>query len=163
MKAKRILDDAETNVTRPASQFLGTLFDFSFSRFITIQMFPAIYGIVLATTLFGLLYLTVEAFLVSIPRGLFYLVVATPITFLGIATITRAVMEFYLVVFKIAENIDEMREVTENFSGISQTVGGVKDLTKKLPFWSIKSERQNQRENETRDTKKKRKNVDWPY
>lgn len=160
MKAKKIFNEAETHVTQPTSRFLGTLFDFSFSRFITIQMFPAIYGIILATTLFGIMYLTVEAFIVSIPRGLFYLCVAGPIAFLGIATITRAVMEFYLVVFKIAENIDEMRVVTENFSGIGETVGGVKDFTKRLPFWSIKPEKQN---GKPESGKKKRKDTNWPY
>ncbi len=160
MKAKKIFDEADAHVTRPASRFLGTLFDFSFSRFITIQMFPAIYGIILATTLFGIMYLTVEAFIVSIPRGLFYLLVAGPIAFLGIATITRAVMEFYLVVFRIAENIDEMRVVTENFSGISETVGGVKDFTKRLPFWSIRPERPDAKPEGNR---KKRKDSNWPY
>lgn len=157
MKAKKIFDDAEAHVTQPASRFLGTLFDFSFSRFITIQMFPAIYGIILATTLFGIMYLTVEAFIVSIPRGLFYLLVAGPIAFLGIATITRAVMEFYLVVFRIAENIDEMRVVTESFSGISETVGGVKDFTKRLPFWSVRPDMKND------PNRKKRKDANWPY
>ena len=160
MKAKKIFDDAEAHVTQPASRFLGTLFDFSFSRFITIQMFPAIYGIVLATTLFGIMYLTVEAFIVSIPRGLFYLLVAGPIAFLGIATVTRALMEFYLVVFRIAENIDEMRVVTENFSGISETVGGVKDFTKRLPFWSVRPEREGEKPDAAR---KKRKDNNWPY
>ena len=158
MKAHNLLDKAENNVTRPASRYLTTLFDFSFSRFITIQMFPAIYGIILATTLFGILYLTVEAFLTSIPRGLFYLFIAGPISFLGIATITRAVMEFYLVVFKIAENIDNMRSLTDGFNGISQTMGGVRDFTKRLPFWNIKQE-----QTEPKDEKKKRKDTDWPY
>lgn len=162
MKAKKIIEEAETHVTAPASRYLGTLFDFSFSRFITIQMFPAIYGIILATTLFGIMYLTVEAFIVSIPRGLFYLFVAGPIAFLGIATITRALMELYLVIFKIAENIDEMRLVTENFSGISQTVGGVKDFTKRLPFWSIKTEKTESAKTKE-STKKKRKDANWPY
>lgn len=159
MKAQKILDEADSHVAKPATRFLGTLFDFSFSRFITIQMFPAIYGLLLATTLFGLLYLTVEAFLVSIPRGFFYLLVATPIAFIGIATVIRAIMEVYLVLFKIAENIDEMSSVAESFSGFKQTVGGVKDLTRKLPFWSIK----NNDEEEKKSQKKKRKDVDWPY
>lgn len=160
MKAKNIITSAETHVTEPASRFLRTLFDFSFSRFITIQMFPTIYGVILATTLFGISYLIVEAFLVSVPRGLFYLCIAGPIIFLGIATITRALMEFYLVVFKIAENIDEMSAVTENFSGLSETVGGVKDFTKRLPFWSIKEEKP---KSEAEKEKKKRKDVNWPY
>ena len=162
MKAKKILDDAENRVALPASRYLGTLFDFSFSRFITIQMFPAIYGVILASTLFGILYLTVEAFLVSLPRGLFYLFIAGPISFLAIATVTRAVMEFYLVVFKIAENADELSALAKNFSGISETVGGVKDFTKRLPFWNIKSDADNRKE-EPRADKKKRKDTNWPY
>ena len=159
MKTKKILNDTEERVARSASRYLSSLFDFSFSRFISVQMFPAIYGVVLATTLFGLLYLTVEAFLISVPRGLFYLFVATPITFLGIATITRVVMEFYLVVFRMAENVDDLHAFVEGFSGISETVGGVKDFTKRIPFWSVKTEKQDPKKHD----KKKRKDVEWPY
>ena len=102
------------------SVFLTTLFDFSFSKFITVQMFPVLYGVILASTLMGVIYLTVEAFFTSWWRGLFYLFVAGPIGFITVATITRALMEFYIVVFRIAENMDEIRVITERFSGISQ-------------------------------------------
>ena len=134
-----------------ARGYFGALFDFSFSRFITVQMFPVLYGVILLSTLVGAAYLTVEAFISSWWRGMFYLFVASPLGFVAIATVTRALMEFYIVVFKVAENIDEIRVVTERFSGISEGVESMRGLTKRIPFWGNvgnKNEPQNRVEEE---------------
>ena len=56
--------------------FFSTLFDFSFSRFITVQMFPLLYGLILAATLVEAIYLTIEAFITGWGKGLFYLFIA---------------------------------------------------------------------------------------
>ncbi len=123
------------------SGFFGTLFDFSFTRFITVQMFPILYGVILASTLIAAGYLTVEAFLTSMWRGFFYLFVAAPVGFILVATITRALMEFYLVMFTIAENLDDIRQVTQRFSGISESVESVKGLTRRFQFWGMSNSR----------------------
>lgn len=141
-------------------RYFTTLFDFSFSEFITIQMFPIIYGVMLASTLFGIIYLTVEAFLISIPRGLFYLCVAGPIAFIAIATILRAVMEFYMVVFRIAENIDDMQLLTKKFTGITNTMDEMKGFTKRLPFWTMKNKQDQQDQQAPR---RSRREQNWPY
>jgi len=146
--------------------FFQMLFDFSFSKFITVQMFPVLYFVILASTLFAILYLCFEAFLTSMTRGAFFLFVAGPITFIAIATIVRAVMEFYIVVFRIAENIDEMRMLSNKITGLTDTMDGVKGLTRKLPFWNIMSYKNT--DNPSNDEKsstrpKKRKDTNWPY
>lgn len=138
-------------------RYFRTLFDFSFSEFITIQMFPVLYGVMLASTLFGIIYLTVEAFLVSLPRGFFYLFIAGPIAFIAIATILRAIMEFYMVVFRIAENIDDMQLLTKKFSGITNTMDEMKGFTKRLPFWTMKTKQDSQ------DPRQTRREQNWPY
>lgn len=138
-------------------RYFHTLFDFSFSEFITIQMFPVLYGVMLASTLFGIIYLTVEAFLVSLPRGLFYLFIAGPVAFIAIATILRAIMEFYMVVFRIAENIDDMQLLTKKFSGITNTMDEMKGFTKRLPFWTMKTKQDPQ------DPRQNRREQNWPY
>jgi hypothetical protein len=144
-----------TSLTR---KFFATLFDFSFSEFITVQMLPFLYGVMLACAIFGIVYLTVEAFLVSLPRGFFYLFVAGPVAFIAIATILRALIEFYIVVFRIAENIDDMHLVTKKFSGITNTMDEVKGFTKKLPFWSMKPKPE-----EEERPRRRRKEQNWPY
>lgn len=117
-----------------AHGFFTTLFDFSFTKFITVQMFPVLYGVILASTLIGVLYLTVEAFITSWWRGLFYLLVAGPVGFIAVATVTRALMEFYLVVFHIYEDMDEIRMISKRFSGLSESVESVRGITRKFPF-----------------------------
>ena len=148
--------------------FFQMLFDFSFSKFITVQMFPALYFVILASTLFAILYLCFEAFLTSVTRGMFFLFVAGPITFIAIATIIRAVMEFYIVVFRIAENIDEMRMLSNKITGLTDTMDEVKGLTRRLPFWNIMSykgaDNNGEKNNDKTNTKpKKRKDTNWPY
>lgn len=147
--------------------FFQMLFDFSFSKFITVQMFPALYFVILASTLFAILYLSFEAFLTSLTRGLFFLFVAGPITFIAIATVVRALMEFYIVVFRIAENIDEMRVLSNKLTGLTDTVDEVKGLTRKLPFWNVMGYKNTPKEdNDSADrttVKEKRKHTNWPY
>lgn len=121
--------------------FFSALFDFSFTRFITVQMFPVLYGVILASTGIAVIYFIVEAFLTSWWRGLFYLFVAGPVGFITVATITRALMEFYLVVFRLGENMDDIRAITQRFSSISEGVESVTGLTRKFQFWGVSNSR----------------------
>jgi len=153
------------SIARGAGTFFTTLFDFSFSRFITVQMFPVLYGVILASTLVAAVYFTIEAFFTGWIRGLFYLFVAAPIGFITVATITRALMEFYIVVFRIAENMDEIRIVTERFSGISQSMESMRDLTRLIPFWKTAGGKQTEdpEKADKPEKPKRKKDVNWPY
>lgn len=147
--------------------YFTTLFDFSFTKFITVQMFPVLYGVILAASFIGAIYLTIEAFFTGWIRGLFYLFVAAPIGFITVATITRALMEFYIVVFRIAENADEIRAIAEKFSGLSQSVESMKDWTRLIPFWKNAGSRQDEKTDsdhsqQERPRRKKERNVKWP-
>ena len=180
MKKTQSPEDNKDNTqnTNNILSFFQMLFDFSFSKFITVQMFPALYFVILASTLFAILYLCFEAFLTSIARGMFFLFIAGPITFIAIATVVRALMEFYIVVFRIAENIDDMRLLTNKISGLTDTMDEVKGLTRKLPFWNIMGYKNTSREandtdgvdkpqskpsNNKPSSTKPRKNTNWPY
>jgi len=123
-----------TRASQTVHGYFSTLFDFSFTRFITVQMFPVLYGVILAATLTGVVYLTVEAFLTSWWRGLFYLFIAGPMGFITIATITRALMEFYLVVFRIYEDMDDIRIISKRLSGLSESMESVTGITRRFPF-----------------------------
>ena len=147
--------------------FFSTLFDFSFTRFITVQMFPILYAVILASAFIAAGYLTVEAFLTSWWRGLFYLLVAAPVGFIAVATVTRALMEFYLVMFTMAENLDDIRQITQRFSGISESVESVKGITRLFQFWGASNGRideNQQAEDDANARRSRRKKVSdtWP-
>ncbi|OUS30190.1 hypothetical protein A9Q99_06845 [Gammaproteobacteria bacterium 45_16_T64] len=163
--------DPQNDQSNNVLTFFQMLFDFSFSKFITVQMFPALYFVILASTLFAILYLCFEAFLISAARGLFFLFVAGPITFIAIATVIRALMEFYIVIFRVAENVEEVRIASEKLMGFTDTMDEFKGLTRKLPFWNLKSNKTADKETPSFDepeasprTKaKSKKNANWPY
>lgn len=119
-------------------QYWRELFNFRFDRYMIIQVIPGVYGLALTGIGTGLIYLSVEAFLNSPWRGLFYFFVAAPLTFLVAASTLRALLEFYIVIFRIAENVDElvgMRDTVDRLSGISDTVDELSSVTRRLPFW----------------------------
>ncbi len=168
---KRTIDDTRT--------FFRTLFDFSFSKFITVQMFPALYGIILCASLVGIFYYIFEAFMDSLWKGLFYLTVAGPVAFIAIAAITRALMELYIVIFRMAENVEEIHIMSQKLSGFSNTVDGMRDLTRKLPIWNLVNSGKGEekklpptRGEDKKDVKekppekekpRKSKDLNWPY
>lgn len=150
-------------IAQATLRYFTTLFDFSFTKFITVQMFPVLYGVILASSFIGAIYLTIEAFFTGWIRGFFYLFVAAPIGFITVATITRALMEFYIVVFRIAENADEIRAIAERFSGLSQSVESMKDLTRLIPFWKNAGTKSDEPPEKPPEKPKRKKDVNWPY
>lgn len=125
-------------------QYWRELFNFRFDKYMIIQVLPGVYGIALAAIAMGLLYLCVEAFMASTWRGLFYFFFAAPVTFLVLASILRALLEFYMVVFKISEHVDELvglRDTVDRLSGIGDTVDEMVSVTRRIPFWRVLSGR----------------------
>lgn len=122
-------------------QYWKALFDFSFEKYMIIQMLPILYGMMLFAIGFGICYLVVEAFLSgSTWRGFFYLFFAGPLAFVVLASLLRALLEFYMVIFRIAEDVDELlgvRDTVNKLSGISETVDEMASLTRRIPFWKL--------------------------
>lgn len=119
-------------------QYWRELFNFRFDKYMIIQVIPGVYGLALVAIGMGLLYLSVEAFLQSTWRGLFYILFAAPLTFLVLASVLRALLEFYMVIFRISEHVDELvgiRDTVDRLSGISDSVDEMTALTRRLPFW----------------------------
>ena len=113
-------------------------FNFKFDKYMIIQVMPGVYGIALTAIAMGLLYLCVEAFMASTWRGIFYFFFAAPLTFLVAASVLRALLEFYMVVFKISEHVDELvglRDTVDRLSGISDSVDEMVAVTRRIPFW----------------------------
>ena len=119
-------------------QYWRELFNFKFDKYMIIQVLPGVYGIALVAIACGLVYVCVEAFMASTWRGLFYFFYAAPLTFLVLASVLRALLEFYMVVFKMSEHVDELvglRDTVDRLSGISDSVDEMVAVTRRIPFW----------------------------
>lgn len=117
---------------RVMRSYLRALVDFSFTRYITIQMLPVVYGIMIVTSLVITVQAVVSEFDVSRVRGWCYLVLS-PFAFIVLISICRALLEFLVVVFRIAEDIEElasMRESVDRISGIAD----LSSITRRIPF-----------------------------
>ena len=86
-----------------------------------------------------MLYFVIETFIAGhIFRGLLYLLVAGPLGFLIIASIIRAAIELYMVIFRIAEDVDALlgvRDTLDKLSGLGDAVDQMSAVTSRIPFF----------------------------
>jgi hypothetical protein len=90
--------------------FLGALFDFSFTSFVTTRIIRVLYKLILALTVLWALGVTVWAFRVSAGFGLITLIVGDPLFIIIVMAFWRLVLESFVVAFRIAEDTRAMRE-----------------------------------------------------
>ncbi|EKF72845.1 hypothetical protein A11A3_16652 [Alcanivorax hongdengensis A-11-3] len=141
-------------------QYWRELFNFRFDKYMIIQVIPGVYGMMLVAIVSALTYLCVDAFLDSTLKGLFYTFFAAPLGFLVSASVLRALLEFYMVVFKISEHVDELvglRDTVDRLSGISDSVDEMVSVTRRIPFWralssSARTERKPRTERKEKNT-----------
>jgi len=87
--------------------FLRTLFDFSFSEFITIKIIKILYGIGIFFAAIAALAFMISGFSASFGRGLLFLIIS-PVLFLIYTIFARVGLELFLVLFKISDNVGEI-------------------------------------------------------
>ena len=129
-------------------QYWRELLDFKFDKYMIVQVLPGVYGILLVALLLSIITATVLAFMKSAWLGIGFLILPAPLIFLVVASILRALLEFYLVVFRISEHVDELvglRDTVDRLSGISDTVDDMVSLTRRIPFWKAISRRNDRR------------------
>jgi len=92
----------------PPNGFLASLFDYSFSSFITSKIIKVLY--VLSTIIIGLttLLLVLAAFNASSGAGLLTLVIIGPLFFLISMIYTRVLLELLMVIFRIHEDVRDI-------------------------------------------------------
>jgi hypothetical protein len=90
--------------------FIGSLFDFSFSSFVTPRIIKALYALFVVAAAVTSLIFIVFAFRVSTGFGIFTLLVLAPIGFLLWVAFYRVILEFYMVTFRMAEDIRDLRD-----------------------------------------------------
>lgn len=84
--------------------FFASLFDFSFSSFITIRLIKVIYALFIAgSAVFALLFVA-SAFRASALFGLFVLLIVAPVLFFFYVILARVYLELVVAIFRIAES-----------------------------------------------------------
>ena len=94
--------------------FVGSLFDFSFKSFVTPKIIKVLYVLfTIWTALVGLIILVIGFRTGHLPGGLFTLIVVEPIFLLLTLGIYRVVLEAFMVIFRIHDDIKQIRENTQ--------------------------------------------------
>jgi hypothetical protein len=92
--------------------FFASLFDMSFSSLITTKVIKVLYVISLIVIGLVALFFIIGAFASSPAAGIVTLLVVAPLLALFYVVYTRVVLEFIIVVFRIAEYTHELVELT---------------------------------------------------
>jgi sensor histidine kinase YesM len=89
--------------------FLGTLFDFSFSEFITTKVIKFILGLAMVVNAILTIVFIVGAFQTGWLGGIIVLILS-PLLYLIMMLISRIYLELIIVIFRIAENLIAIRD-----------------------------------------------------
>ena len=106
--------DSARGAAADAKGFLGALFDFGFTSFVTPKVIRALYMLIMIGTVVSALVFTIIMFKVSTPFGIMTLLVADPLFILIVMAIYRVILEFFVVAFRAAEDIRALRERGEH-------------------------------------------------
>ncbi len=87
--------------------FFTTLFDFSFSEFITTQIIKILYGIGILASAIGALLFIIWGFHGGFLAGIITIILS-PVIFIIYTIIVRVYLEVVMVLFRIADNISQI-------------------------------------------------------
>jgi hypothetical protein len=90
--------------------FLGALFDFGFTSFVTPKILRVLYMLIVIGTVASALVFTIMVFKASVMFGFLMLVLGDPLFILIVLAIYRVILEFFALTFRVAEDIRALRE-----------------------------------------------------
>lgn len=90
--------------------FFGSLFDISFTEFVTTRIIKFLYILFMVVIGIGTIAGIVMAFISSIGFGFLTLLVLAPIGFLLYLILARVWLELIIIIFRIAENTGRLVE-----------------------------------------------------
>lgn len=96
--------------------FLRTLFDFSFSQFVGPKIVKFLYGLSILFAVLLALSFIVAGFNASTWLGILALLIGAPLTFLLTVISSRVLLEMVLVIFRMADRMENIRlvDIEEN-------------------------------------------------
>jgi uncharacterized membrane protein len=89
--------------------FLATIFDFSFSEFVTTKVIKFLLGLAMVVNVIVTISIIVGAFQNSTLGGIVVLILS-PVVYLILMLFSRIYLELIIVIFRIAENLMKIRE-----------------------------------------------------
>lgn len=89
---------------------MGSLFDFGFTSFVTPKVVKVLYPLIMILAGLGALGLAATAFSISTGLGIVALIIFAPLYFLVVVAIWRIALEFFIVIFRVAEDMRAIRE-----------------------------------------------------
>jgi hypothetical protein len=90
--------------------FLNSLFDFSFTSFVTSKIIKLLYGLSMAGAGVLCLLLIWTGLRISGGVGVITLLIVAPLVFLLLVTYARVTLEIIIVIFRISEHAAEIAE-----------------------------------------------------
>ena len=90
--------------------FLSSLFDFGFTSFVTPTVIKVLYVLILIGTVLSALAFTITAFKASAIFGIGVLVIGDPLFIIIVLAFYRIILEFFIVIFRVSEDIRAIRE-----------------------------------------------------
>lgn len=95
---------------RTATQgFINSLFDFSFTSFVTPKVIRVLYALIMIGVGLGVLLFVILAFRLNAALGAITLLILGPVYFLVTMAFYRVVLEFFMVTFRIYEELHLIR------------------------------------------------------
>ncbi len=91
-----------------AKGFLESLFDFSFTTFVTSKLIKVLYVLSIVCAALGWLFLIIIGFTVSTALGVLMLLIGGPLLFLLSVIYARVLLEIMIVIFRISEHTAEI-------------------------------------------------------
>ncbi|MFH1038073.1 MAG: DUF4282 domain-containing protein [PVC group bacterium] len=89
--------------------FLGTIFDFSFTEFVTTKVIKFLLGLAIVVNAIITIVMIVNGFNNSAILGIVILILS-PVVYLVLMLFSRIYLELIIVIFRIAENLIAIRE-----------------------------------------------------
>ena len=90
--------------------FFASLFDFSFSSFITTKIIKVLFILAIIGSAIGALFLLFAGFTSGNFFGVLFALVLAPLAFLIYTILARVWLEIVIVLFRIAENTQKMAD-----------------------------------------------------
>ena len=97
-------------VSGSSTSFLSALFDFSFSTFVTPKVIKVLYILIMILAGLAAAGFIISAFAANTGFGLITLIIIAPLFFFITIALYRITLEFFMVIFRMAEDIRTMRD-----------------------------------------------------
>jgi hypothetical protein len=94
--------------TQEAAGFISSLFDLSFSTFITSKLIKVLFVISIVMAAFGSLAMVMYGFAMGALPGILMLLIVAPLVFFFYVIYARVVMEVLIVIFRCSEYLAEI-------------------------------------------------------